>query len=81
MLGHAKDTQLCCGVEDRTFHMHVITLHELGVPRWGKRRGAGLAASVNTPRPLLSDCEGHIHCDASAAGQLLCSARFLSNFY
>lgn len=45
----AEVTKLSGGVERGTFGMHVITLHEFGVSRWGEARGAALAASVNTP--------------------------------
>lgn len=45
--GHAEVTQLHGGVEGHAFHMHVITLHELGVAQWGMGRGAEVAASIN----------------------------------
>lgn len=55
--GHTEVIRLHGGVEGHTLYMHVSLSHS--TPQWGKARGAVLAASVNTPWPLLSDCEGY----------------------
>ena len=54
--GHTEVTQLHGGVEGHTLYMHVSLSYP--TPQWGKGRGAELAASVNNPWRLLSDCEG-----------------------
>lgn len=60
-------------VQGHTFHACWITLYGFGVAQLVKGKEAALAASVNTPRPLLRKCEGYVYCDVKAAGS--CSSQ------